>query len=287
MDMMGAGPGWHMLWMLVPLAMLIGLGVLAGYWLLPAGRDDVPRPGFGSARAAEGARGAHGEVRDLLIVIPDISGYTHFVTTSRLALAHAHLAISQLLEAVMEAGSTMLRPMRLEGDAVVFQAPARGYPPDAVGACLMAIMRAFYRRRARLVRENGCPCGSCRSVDALDLKIVAHHGEVLRYRLGSFEDLTGEAIIVAHRLLKNRVGMTRYVLVTESAAPLVRMPAAAPARPHVESFEGVGEVRAGVHAIDLDELGLEVDAEKPVSSVRRLRDLGRKLLATRPLRRHG
>ena len=142
-------------------------------------------------------------------------------------------------------------------------------------------MGAFYHRRGRLARENGCPCASCRSIDELDLKIVVHHGDVLHYRLGSFEDLTGEAIIVAHRLLKNRVEDSRYELVTDSAAPLIRMPATWPARPHVECFEGVGEVRASVHTVDLDSLVLDTPTEEAVSPLRRLRDLAAKLRSTR------
>ena len=149
----------------------------------------------------------------------------------------------------------------------------------------MAIMRAFYERRARLAQDRGCPCAGCRAVDELDLKIVVHQGEVLQYRLGSFEDLTGEAIIVAHRLLKNRIEDPRYILVTESAAPLVRMPETAPARIHVESFEGVGEVRANVHAFDLSVLAVDARAEEAASPVRRLHDLVTKLKATPPFRR--
>lgn len=38
---MGGGPGPHQLWMLVPLVLLVGIGMLAGYWLLPVRRNAV------------------------------------------------------------------------------------------------------------------------------------------------------------------------------------------------------------------------------------------------------
>ena len=39
----------------------------------------------------------------------------------------------------------------------------------------------------------------------LDLKIVVHHGSVIRHRIAGREELVGSDVIVAHRFLKNHV----------------------------------------------------------------------------------
>ena len=39
----------------------------------------------------------------------------------------------------------------------------------------------------------------------LDLKVIVHHGSVIRHRIAGREELVGSDVIVAHRLLKNHV----------------------------------------------------------------------------------
>ena len=39
----------------------------------------------------------------------------------------------------------------------------------------------------------------------LDLKVIAHHGSIVRHRIAGREELVGSDVIVAHRLLKNHV----------------------------------------------------------------------------------
>ncbi len=53
----------------------------------------------------------------------------------------------------------------------------------------------------------------------LDLKVIAHHGSVVRHRIAGREELVGSDVIVAHRLLKNhvveRLGTPAYALFSE------------------------------------------------------------------------
>ena len=53
----------------------------------------------------------------------------------------------------------------------------------------------------------------------LDLKVVTHHGSVIRHRIAGREELVGSDVIVVHRWLKNHVvealGMPAYALFTE------------------------------------------------------------------------
>ncbi len=220
-----------------------------------------------------------GILEDMLIVIPDISGYTKFVTRSRFALSHAHLVISELLSAVVAAGQPVFSPMRLEGDAVVFHGDAERLDPSCVGQAVADIMQAFYGRRDELARENICHCDVCDHIAELELKIVIHNGEVLKYRMGPLEDVTGEAMITAHRLLKNRVDGQRYVLVTEPASVLVQLPEQWDKSHYTDAYEGIGETTSHVFTFDLSSLGIAPRSGRTAIAVRTAKDLPRKLKA--------
>jgi hypothetical protein len=50
-----------------------------------------------------------------------------------------------------------------------------------------------------------CVCDACQKVDQLKLKAIVHHGEVAVKKIRGFEELGGEDVILAHRLLKNSI----------------------------------------------------------------------------------
>ena len=45
---------------------------------------------------------------------------------------------------------------------------------------------------------------------------MLHHGEVAIRKIRQFEELTGEDVILAHRLLKNSVSKPEYILMSAS-----------------------------------------------------------------------
>ena len=89
-----------------------------------------------------------------------------------------------------------------------------------------------------------CPCAACATIGVLKLKFVVHHGRFSRQRLGTVEQLHGTDVIVAHRLLKNRVPSKEYLLVTD--AVLERLPAEMRQAftPHAEESD-VGPISGG------------------------------------------
>lgn len=230
--------GWmmgdHMVWAFsIALALVIAVTVALIVFLRPPNPVAVSNfeQRFGGPRldsrrpASEAPRAAHDAVSEkIVIVIPDISGYTRFITKSRFALAHAHFVIEELLDSILEAGSTCFVPMRIEGDAIVFRASFEKLDADAVGTALVSILEAFYRKRANLQHDSICGCSICRNIAELDLKIIVHAGEVLRFHMGEFEDATGEAMIDAHRLLKGVTHTHRYILATEACFDAIRIP---------------------------------------------------------------
>ena len=53
-----------------------------------------------------------------LILIPDISGFTHFVNS--VEIDHSHHIIHELLEVILDANQMDLNVSEIEGDAILF-----------------------------------------------------------------------------------------------------------------------------------------------------------------------
>ncbi len=188
------------------------------------------------------------------LVIADISGYTGFLAGSE--LDHAQDILADLMGIVVASLRPTFRLAKLEGDAAfVYAITAAVDGPqlqDAVERCYFA-----FRRRLRDVGQaSTCECNACILVPNLDLKVVAHHGQVVRQRIASSEELVGSDVIVVHRLLKNHVeeatGFAAYAMY--SAACLAAMgladPVGAGLVEHRETFDGVGEIVGWVRDLE-------------------------------------
>jgi hypothetical protein len=147
------------------------------------------------------------------ILIPDISGFTEFVTSTE--LEHSSHAINFLLEAIINAVEEEYEISEIEGDAVLmFKRGAAPSKKEVLDICLK-IFNAFHYRRKWMQQHTVCPCGACQAIIDLTLKFVAHHGPVGEIKVGRFVKLSGKEVIVAHRLLKNSVPSNEYLLLTD------------------------------------------------------------------------
>jgi hypothetical protein len=183
---------------------------------------------------------------DGVLVLADISGFTEFVTATE--LEHGPAMIAELLERVMERLAPPLEIQEVEGDAVFALGPDRavGSRTDLLEA-FDAAFAAFKARQRELEADESCGCSACRRVGNLDLKIVVHHGRFLRQRVGGRGQVAGADVILAHQLLKNRLGKRAYLLMTEAALEWLGLDAArAELTPHVERYEHLGDVQCFV-----------------------------------------
>ena len=182
---------------------------------------------------------------DRFLLIADISGYTEFVFSRKHDLRHAQYVISELLDSLLTAARLPMRLAKLEGDAAFFQAPTGSDGNLAMATSLEYFFPAFDARRAALQEANSCGCSACMGIGHLDLKIVAHRGPVLSYALHGFQELSGPAVILVHRLLKNSVRRPRYMLLSEDAWQ--RLPGsftnAVASVPHEEAYDDAGNIR--------------------------------------------
>jgi hypothetical protein len=180
------------------------------------------------------------------LVIADISGYTGYVVAS--PLEYAEDVVADVTETIAARLGEVLHVNKREGDAVF--AYARSDEADA-SLLLDAVEACYFAFRSRLEgisHSTTCSCAACARATQLDLKFVLHAGEWIR-RGG---ELTGADVIVVHRLLKNEIGLSGYVLLTEAfAAAYGLSPELLRLQPHDETYPGVGEVRGFV--ADLEE----------------------------------
>jgi hypothetical protein len=181
------------------------------------------------------------------LVLADISGFTAFVSGTE--LEHGPPIIADLLEAVIGRLAPPLEIQEVEGDAVFAFGLDRAIVPAAT---LLDVADdafvAFKARRRVLAADESCGCQACRSVGTLDLKIIAHHGAFLQQTVAGRRQLGGADVILAHRLLKNRLGRTAgYLLLTEAALASMEIdPAAMGLVAQSERYEHLGEVRCFV-----------------------------------------
>jgi uncharacterized protein DUF2652 len=201
---------------------------------------------------------------DGILVLADISGFTAFVTTTE--LEHAPPIIAALLEEVMDRLAPPLEIQEVEGDAVFALGPDRAIVPPARLLDVLDSAFAAFRTRQRTMQDGEtCECGACQNIWRLDLKIVAHHGRFLRQTVGRHGQVAGKDVILAHRLLKNRLGRRHaYLLLTDAALDWLRLdPARAGLMPHTERYDHLGDIRCYVRDLGASRRVLPTDAGSP------------------------
>ena len=182
------------------------------------------------------------------LVLADISGYTSFVAQTE--IEHADIALSFLLEMIIEKLSSLLTISKLEGDAV-FAYIEEGKLTEAKSLLELIdqTYMAFRDKALALYARATCPCRACRALPTLDLKFMVHHGEFILQQVAGIRDLLGTDVNLIHRLLKNRVsestGWKGYALITNQG--LERMQADKTSFvQQTESYEHLGEVETYV-----------------------------------------
>jgi Protein of unknown function (DUF2652) len=184
------------------------------------------------------------------LVLADISGFTAFVTETE--LERGPPMVAALLEEVVRAIVPPLEIEGIEGDAVfALGVDGRVLPPASLLDVLRAACRGFRAKQRELEADDSCDCGACRSVGRLRLKVVGHHGSFLGQTVGGRSLSAGRDVILAHRLLKNRLRPeVDYALLTRSALRVMALdPEQHGLVPHTERYEHFGEVECFVGAL--------------------------------------
>jgi hypothetical protein len=190
------------------------------------------------------------------LLIADISGYTEYMSSHRMTLAHAEVNTARMLESMIQAAPGF-DLIEIEGDAAFLSRGVGTHDPDTslteILQTSVAMHRAFHLER-EYVATNLCPCGGCKEAGNLKLKFVAHVGEVATQTIRGRVKLVGIDVILVHRLLKNSVPIPEYVLLTEDLRNTDETSLPEPVHEISPDLEGIGTVRAYfVDVADLDD----------------------------------
>ena len=183
------------------------------------------------------------------LVIADLSGYTGYLAA--VELDHAQDILADLIDTVVGALRPSFRLAKLEGDAAFVYALTETIDGPALMDTVERTYFAFRRRLRDIGQASICDCNACIRIPDLDLKLLAHHGLIVRQRMAGREELVGSDVIVAHRLLKNDIeavtGIAAYAAYTGACISAMGAdPAALGLIAHHQAYEHLGEVELWV-----------------------------------------
>lgn len=185
------------------------------------------------------------------LMLADISGYTSFVAQTE--IEHADMALSYLLETIIEQLSSLLTISKLEGDAVFAYVEESNL--EGAKSLLELVDQtylAFREKALTLYRGATCPCRACQALPTLDLKFMVHHGDFLIQQVAGIRDLMGTDVNLIHRLAKNSVeqstGWKGYALFTDPVLERMQMNRDQYFR-RCESYEHLGDV--DIYCLDM------------------------------------
>ena len=209
---------------------------------------------------------------EFLLLIADISGYTRFMMKNHTERVHSHGIIADLISAVIAEVQLPLEVNKLEGDAIFMIAARQERDWEAIGTGigqrLAEFVAAFDRKLSALASSNICDCIACQQMVTLRLKVIGHYGTAIRSRVSGFDELSGIDVILLHRLLKNEVEGSEYILLTEPAFAFLAPPGEYAV--HHERYDDIGDVKLRLRSLT---------AEVPGTAPRRfsLKDMARKI----------
>jgi len=149
-----------------------------------------------------------------LLFLPDISGFTKFVQTTE--VEHSQHVISELLEVLIGANTEDLQLAEIEGDALFFYKEEEIPSLEKLLAQIETMFSAFYSHLTLLKNNRICTCNACSTAPNLNLKIIAHCGELQFISVQKNRKPFGAQVIEVHRLMKNSIDSDNYVLLSKS-----------------------------------------------------------------------
>jgi uncharacterized protein YndB with AHSA1/START domain len=222
-----------------------------------------------------------------LLLIADISGYTGYL--AGVELDHAQDILADLMDTVVHGLRPPFRLAKLEGDAAFAWLGGEHVDGSALQDTVEGTYLAFRRRVRDIERASRCECNACIRIPNLDLKLVVHHGTVLRHKVAGREELLGAPVIVVHRLLKNAVaeatGLSAYAMYTDAAIVAAGIDADGQGLVrHVEPTDVAGDVTTWLRDLeaawqeDLARTRIEVVAGDAVAAVEATLDAPREIV---------
>lgn len=152
--------------------------------------------------------------QNAIILIPDIGGFTNYMIQAD--LEHSQKQIGQVLESIIDSDALNFSISEIEGDAVVFYSFNDRLTFDEIMCNCQKMYEVFHNKIMKIMESNSCKCDACNLFSQLKLKFIIHYGLLGSIMIKDFCALYGLDLIVAHRLLKNSIPLSEYILITKS-----------------------------------------------------------------------
>lgn len=150
-----------------------------------------------------------------LLCIPDISGFTRFMRN--VDFSQSSEIITSLLNKIIYTNTIGLKVSEIEGDAVLFY--MQGTLPSLerlIDQC-QTFYSEFYKEMYRISKTYTPEDKAHKTPEMLGLKVIIHYSKQIGIaQIGKHVKLLGEDVIIAHRLLKNNIDGSEYLLFSES-----------------------------------------------------------------------
>lgn len=208
-----------------------------------------------------------------LLLLADIAGYTEFMRLHRLNLAHSQEITQRLLESMLDAVPA-LKLVEVEGDALFLSAPHESRQGEDGSSdwlpAALAMYQAFHAKQQWMAAHNLCVCDACRQIGRLQVKFVAHLGEVATQKIRGTEKLVGVDVIAVHRMLKSAVPTAEYLLMSEQLRDRLDPELRDRAALVEQELEGLGKVP--LYFVPMSELPIEIPAVAEPTLPARIRE---------------
>ena len=165
------------------------------------------------------------------LLIADISGYTPFIKNHSMRKkpligkkiadfwdSHADKLINTLLEEIITNFEPVMKFNKLEGDAALFFLEELNGENQIQGIYdkMLTTREKFNSKVNSLQFVQSCPCDPCQQSKNLKLKMFLHKGFFHQTEIRNNQELSGEALIFIHRMLKNKIKSSEYFLFSEA-----------------------------------------------------------------------
>ncbi|MDX1285422.1 MAG: DUF2652 domain-containing protein [Draconibacterium sp.] len=198
-----------------------------------------------------------------LLFIPDISGFTEFVHSTE--IKHSRHIISELLEIIVNCDQLGMHVSEIEGDAVLCYKDDIPTLAELVQQC-ETTFKNFHSHLKRYDTERICRCGACETASNLSLKFFIHSGEVEKIKVRDHEKLHGSDVILVHRLMKNSINSSEYILFSEAVSNSFsnsETPSWFKLNDGTDSYDSLGKVK--YHFAELGSLHTDIPTGKSIS----------------------
>ena len=208
------------------------------------------------------------------IALVDISWYTNFVSGHNLdssknkklsqGQAHAEHIISDLLEKVIDELDGVLTINKLQGDAALFYAIPDD--PNELSELIIEKLQTSFKKFNQHINDilfcETWACNTCPEVGDLKLKSFVHYGDFLIKKVNQFKEIAGQDVILAHRLMKNSIGVSEYMLFTKSFSEIRDLNPLGTIEERKEKYDGLGSVDCSVFYPDPELYQLETSKKR-------------------------